>query len=215
MTAVFIGGLILLGLGLLWYLIVAFQTSWKWGVMFILFPPITPVVFLFKHFSKAKPPVGVCLAGALLVSSPMIYTRLVPVDLGEHEQIVEGELHLTLTGWDREDYSVIERKANATVLQMANKDVTDETMEYVSALTHLKELDISFSQVGDKGITVVGQLPELTRLHAMETQITDAGFKAAFMDHPTLIELNLTGTKVSSDLVMEWMDAVPGRRALF
>ena len=132
----------------LWYLVVAFQTDWKWGVAFILFPPVAPLIFLVKHFKKAQVPVRVCLAGIVLAGAPAIYSRLVPIDLGEREQTVNGELHLTLTGWDKSDYSVIEHKANATVIQMANEDVTDEAMNHVSAATNLTELDISFFPSG-------------------------------------------------------------------
>lgn len=215
MTAVFLSGLILLAIGLIWYLIVAFRTNWKWGVAFILFPPIAPLIFLGKHYQLANAPVRVCLAGVLLAASPAIYTRLVPIDLGEREKIVDGELHLTLTGWDKQDYSVIEQKANVVVLQMANEDVTDETLKYVSAADQLRELDISFSQVGDRGIAVVDELPNLQRLHAQSTKITDDGFKKHLANHPKLTELNLTGTKISPEIIQTWMGAEPGRMALY
>jgi len=215
MTAVFLSGLILLGIGLIWYLIVAFRTDWRWGVSFILFPPIAPLIFLGKHYQRANVPVRVCLAGIVLAASPAIYTRLVPIDLGEREKMVDGELHLTLTGWDQKDYSVIEKKANVVVLQMANEDVTDETMKYVSAARQLRELDISFSQVGDAGIAVLDELPNLQRLHLQQTRITDEGFQKHLANHPTLTELNLMGTKVSPELIQTWMADKPGRMALF
>lgn len=215
MTAVFVGGLILLGIGMIWYLIVAFRTNWKWGVAFILFPPIAPLVFLAKHYQRANAPVRVCLAGVVLAASPAIYTRLVPIDLGEREKIVDGELHLTLTGWDQKDYSVIEKKANAIVLQMANEDVTDETMQYVTAAEQLRELDISFSQVGDVGIAAVDELPKLQRLHAQQTNITDEGFQKHLANHPKLTEMNLMGTKISPEVIQTWMGAEPGRMALY
>ena len=43
--------------------------------------------------------------------------------------MVDGQQHLTLTGSDRKDYSVLKLKQDVAVLQMANPDVTDQSLE--------------------------------------------------------------------------------------
>ena len=213
MEYLFVGGLVVSALGLVWLLLMAFQKHWSWGVGGLLFPP-SLLVFIARNFRQAKAPIGVVFAGLVLAFSPAIYTRMVPVDLGPHEAIVNGERHLTLTGWDRKDYSVIAFKPDTIVLQMANEDVKDKTMEYLKPLQQLRELDISFSEVTDEGLDVIAELPELQTLHIQGLKITDAGFKK-LMEHPKLTQINLTGTQVSADLVTEWMTSNPTRMALF
>ena len=55
----------------------------------------------------------------------------VSIDLGPREKIVDRELHVTLTGWNRNtaDYVVLRSKPDIVVLQMANPDVTDLAMQ--------------------------------------------------------------------------------------
>jgi len=51
------------------------------------------------------------------------------------ERLVDGQAHLTLTGWDRDDYSVLQARPQTVVLQMANADVTDEKAPQLIAET--------------------------------------------------------------------------------
>ena len=67
------------------------------------------------------------------------------------EKIVDGQRHLTLTGWDRKDYSILKLKPDVVVLQMANPDVTDESLESLQEMKALQELDLSGTQVTDAG----------------------------------------------------------------
>ena len=160
------------------------------------------------------PPLGLILAGMIVALSPALFTRLVPVDLGPHDQMVDGERHLTLTGWDRNDYSVIRSRPDTIVLQMANADVDDSTMSFLEGLSDLRELDLSFTRISDQGLMVILKLPKLEQLRLQDVAVTDDGFRAAIMPHPGLNKLILQGTKVSEELKQEWMAAQPGRMAL-
>src|SRR5262245_64669043 len=125
-----VGGLCLAGLGLLWLLIRCFRR----GRPFL---------------RRIAAPVGCIVAGVLIAAAPPVIGRLVPIDLGPRDKIVDGERHLTLTGWDRKDYSFLPQKADAVVLQMANADVNDDTIHLLANFTKLKELDVSDSQITD------------------------------------------------------------------
>src|SRR5437899_2914318 len=76
--------------------------------------------------------------------------RMSPIERGPRDKLVDGERHLTLTGWDRTDYAdFLGRKPDAVVLQMANADVTDDTLALLADMTRLRRLDVSHSQVTD------------------------------------------------------------------
>ena len=49
-----------------------------------------------------------CLSWLCLIAAvPAIYILCVRLDLGPREKLVDGQRHLTLTGWDRKDYSIL------------------------------------------------------------------------------------------------------------
>jgi hypothetical protein len=62
--------------------------------------------------------------------------------LGPLDKIVAGERHLTLTGWNQNDYAVIATRPDTIVLQMANADVTDQTLQFIKGMKNLRELDL-------------------------------------------------------------------------
>ncbi len=69
------------------------------------------------------------MVSLLVAATPALYTLFVPLDLGAPREVVDGQRHLTLTGWDRKDYSILKLKPDVVVLQMANPDVTDQSLE--------------------------------------------------------------------------------------
>jgi hypothetical protein len=145
---------------------------------------------------------------------PPIYTRLTPIDLGPRDKIVDGERHVTLTGWDRKDYSILQRIPDAVVLQMANADVTDSVIEPLATIENLRELDLNDTKVTDAGLATLGSLSRLERLRLRGTAITDQGFGTAIAPLESLREIDLRATGVSRDAVQRWKSAKPGRRAL-
>ena len=55
-------------------------------------------------------PLALIVIGLTITAFPPTYQLLVPINLGPRERIVDGERHLTLTGWDRKDYSFLRSK---------------------------------------------------------------------------------------------------------
>jgi len=100
------------------------------------------------------------------------------------------------------------------VLQMANPDVTDQSLEPLKAMNALQELDLSGTQVTDMGLRILKDLPALVRLHLARTKITDQGFHEALFAKDSLMQLDLRSTQVGRETVQAWRDAKPGRRAL-
>ena len=122
--------------------------------------------------------------------------------------MVEGELHLTLTGWDRRDYSLIARKPEVVVLQMANPDVDDATLRHLTGLTRLRELDLNgCARVTDDGLKVLGGLPRLERLRLRGTGLSEQGFRETVGRIDTLTQLDLRETRVSPESVVAWRAA--------
>jgi Leucine-rich repeat (LRR) protein len=128
------------------------------------------------------------------------------IDLGPRERIVDGQLHITLTGWDQpaEDYAVLAAKTATVVLQMANPDVTDSTLDYLQRYQLLEELDLNDTQITDAGLARLSSLPRLRVLRLRGTRITDEGFRTHLLDKNTLQELDVRDTAVASKTLRQW-----------
>jgi hypothetical protein len=135
-----LAGLAVFLVGWFWLLIRAFRRHVGWGIASLV-PPV-PLVFGVMHWRKGMIPISLILLGSFIVSFPPLYSLLVPIDLGPRERMVEGERHLTLTGWDRTDYALLGSKRDVVLLQMANPDVSDETLKHLKGLHSLRELDL-------------------------------------------------------------------------
>lgn len=183
------------------------------GLALIALGCIGLMIRAFRRRRKLVPLALVGL-GLAITAFPPSYRLLVPIDLGPREKIVEGERHITLTGWDRKDYGFLGSKRDVAVLQMANPDVTDQTVERLAGMDRLKELDLSNTQVGDAALKVIKDLPALTALRLKNTKITDQGFQDSLASKDSLTRLDVTGTGVRRESVDAWQKAKPGRRAL-
>ena len=209
-----LAGVVLAIIGLIWLFIAAFRVKWTWGLLMVIFLPITLPVFLVRHFRKAAWPTFLIGLGLMVGSAPLIYNILNPIDLGPYEKVVGGELHLTLTKWDRKDYSILAGKPDVMVLQMANPDVTDATLINLKGMTWLRELDLSHTQVGDAGLKELEAITGLQTLRLRDTKVTDEGFKKWLAPRGGLKQLDLQGTAVTKEAGKAWRVAVPGRRLL-
>jgi hypothetical protein len=135
-------------------------------------------------------------------------------DLGPLETMVNGEPHITLTGWQPKDmdYSVLKGRPDTVVLQMANDDVTDRTLENLRGLKKLRVLDLANTQVTDEGLSVLKEFPNLEVLFLNRTKITDAGVRQNVFAIDSLKELNVRNTQVTKKTRDEWKAAREGRK---
>jgi hypothetical protein len=164
-------------------------------------------------------PLGLFLVGILLCASPFVYTHLVepivfryfrPPYVAE----VDGETHVTLTGIPNYDYTKLSRFQDADVLQMANPDVTDETLKLLRGFTQLKELDLNDTAITDTGLAELRHCEHLETLRLKNTKITDAGFRAQLLDRDSLREIDVRETEVKSKTLREWKTHKEGRKFL-
>jgi Leucine Rich repeats (2 copies) len=210
-------GAAIVAVGYLWLLVRAFRRHVLWGLACLL-PPVGLLYLLF-NLRRMKGPAVVLLLGGLITAAPFAvnYYALHFIDLGPRAKTVDGELHLTLTGWDlpASEYPlVLAYRKDAVVVQMANPDVTDATLEYLSKMENLRELDLNDTQVTDAGLAVIAKLPSLKSLRLARTKITDAGFRQHLLPLEGLTELDLTRTPVKGPTAREWKAAKPGRKIL-
>jgi hypothetical protein len=200
-------------IGWLWLLGTAFRYHLGWGFGILLFPPIV-LIFAYRHFLRALGGMLVLLLGAAVALSPIVINKfqLIPVDVKPIEKTVEGEPTLTVTGLKDFDYAGLKQKPYLEVLQMANEDVTNATLENLKGLKKLRELDLSNTQTTDDGLKVLGDLPKLEVLRLNGTKITDDGVRQHIFPLENLKELSLLRTKVSKKMRDEWRGAKEGRK---
>src|SRR5687767_3678468 len=100
---VVLAGFALAVFGAMWLLVVAFRTRIWWGLGMLLVLPA--LVFVPSHWRRARLPAMLILIAGLIIATPYAvnYYHQHFVDLGPREKMVDGELHITLTGWDGKD----------------------------------------------------------------------------------------------------------------
>lgn len=175
------------------------------------------LIWLMIRKVRKRPTVGplrLLVASAVLIAVPYglaFYERNF-VPLQPYEQIVDGELRITLTGLPGFDYAKLADRPEVVVLQMANPDVTDATLQHVSRLTKLRRLDVGNSQITDVGLATIAALPALEELNLGHTKITDAGFQQHLAPKASLVKLDLTATEVKGKSKRDWKNKQPNRR---
>jgi hypothetical protein len=210
--------LLLLGVSIgciswLWLIVAAFKTRWPWGVAVLLFPP-SALIFVSVHFRRARGPLLVLVLAGLIFATPygLSYYERKFGKWAPYEQVVNGEVRLTLTDVPAFDYSSLQSRSDVVVLQMANADVTDQTLDYLSNMSQLRNLDLNGSQITDEGLKRLVKLPRLQELRLARTQITDDGFRQYLAPKESLLRLDLTGTAVKSKTKRDWKKANPTER---
>lgn len=191
--------------GWIWLTIRAFGEKFWWGLGTLLFAPIGAIFACF-HWKRASQPVFLMLIGFVAVIGTYTVSRVLAnhVDLGQWEKRVEGEIHLTLTGWDRKDYSFLKSRRDIVVLQMANSDVTDEVVAQLEGSQMLKEIDLNDTRVTDKSLPILAAIPNLRSLRLRGTKITDEAFREHLLRKESLKELDLRETDIASKTAREW-----------
>ncbi len=165
-------------------------------------------------WQKAKLPLILLAIGTVAVMGTIVANRLIvaTIGLGPLETMVGAERHITLTGWDGTDYGLLKRVPDVVVLQMANNDVNDETLNYLVGMTQLKELDLNDSQITDAGLEVLAQLPALEIVRIRGTLVTDKGFGAWLAAKESLINIDARDTAIASKSLRDWKALDKDRR---
>jgi hypothetical protein len=199
--------------GFIWLVVRAFKQKALWGLGVLVFPPVG-FVFTWRHFDKAVWPFSVILLAGVLVAAPYAtnYYERHFVPLKPYEQFVDGELRITLTGLKEFEYASLRENPQIVVLQMANSDVDDQTLENLQEMDHLVELDLNDTQITDQGLAILAALPRLKTLRIARTKITDAGFRLHLFSKESLIHLDLTGTEVKGKTKRDWKKQRPEDR---
>jgi hypothetical protein len=214
-AAVLIAGVVLTSIAWIWLLVLAFRTRLWWGLVSVFLPPML-IVFALAFWKKTRWPSILLVTGLLVGAVPFAVNAVQErvVGLGKYESQVNGEWHVTVTGWDQKDYSVLKTRHDAVVVQMANPDVTDQTLEILRDFQNLRELDLNDTAVTDVGLATIAALPKLQALRMKNTKITDEGFQLYLAGKESLLQLDLRGTPVAGKSLREWKNAQPGREYL-
>jgi hypothetical protein len=207
-------GVALLAVGFVMLVAAAFRQHPAWGVATLLVVPAP--FFVARHPRKALGPVLVMLLAVAVALAPLVINKfnLIPTPQRPIEKTVAGEPTLTVTGLKDFDYATLKDKGNLEVLQMANEDVTDRTLDNLRGLKRLYKLDLSNTQVTDDGLRALQDLPELRILYLNGTRITDDGIRQHVFPVESLTELSLLRTKVTKKTRDEWRKAKEGRKVL-
>ena len=210
------GGLLLLVAGLLWLIAQAYRSR---GIFFaallVLTTPVGPLLYGLIHFSKSLKPLILILAGLLIGAVPFAFSHGLELlmGLGERERMIAGERHLVLTGWDRPDYSILSSRSDVVVLEMANPNVDDETLNLLLPLVKLRELTLNDSVISDEGLQFLRQLPALESLRVARTKITKDGVVEFLADPPAkLKELDVSGNSIPASALRKWKNQEPETR---
>lgn len=171
-----------------------------------------PVLLGRAPAKQVRRSLALVAAGLLVGATPFVWQEayLAIVGLGPRERVVEGSPAVVLTGWDRDDYSFLAERPEIEILEMANPDVTDATLDLLTALPRLKELTLNDAQITDAGLIKLATLPALEILRIARTPITPDGAKA-FLDEPPpqLLQLDVSGCGIPTSTLRAWKNAAP------
>ncbi len=218
-------GALLMVIAHLWLVVRAFGVSTVWGLVTLLIPGVSILFFLF-HFRCAIAPFLLGLFGAVLCGGPVVYSIINPpkiqdtiavqqktvTDQATGEKSVEEAV--TLTGAKREEYAKLKTSKNWSVIQWANKDVTDKDTEMLHGMENVRELDLSDTDITDEALHVLEDMPKLAVLKLARTKITEAAFNEHIKPIESLMELDVRGTKIPGKLIRDWKAAKEGRKAI-
>jgi hypothetical protein len=193
------GAVVLAAIAWLWLIVQAFRAGVVWGLVVLLLPP-AGLVFIPTHLKLSRGPLILFLLAGIVALTGLIFGQM-PESRDPYIKIVKGEKHVTLTRVLNPDYAVILAKhKDAAVLQMANADVTDETLKYVEDMPNLHELDIGNTKVTDAGLASLAKLSKLRSLRLEKTAVTARGFEEHLAKLPELTEIDLSGCQAITSL---------------
>jgi hypothetical protein len=196
-----------------WLTVRAVAASKWWRVGYV--PPIS-VLYLLSGSGRVLAPLWLMIVGGAVAATPYLLTHYVQPLMPKSPWVktVDGQTHATLTGLKDFDYSLLRSRKDIVVLQMANEDVNDATLENLRGLEAIQELDLNFTGITDAGLGVLRDLPLLKTLRIKNTGISDSGFRDTLSQINTLMEVDATGTQIKSATLRSWKSAKEGRKFL-
>jgi len=211
--AILLAGVAIVVIAYYWLALRAVSASKWWRIGYL--PPLA-FLYLMSFSRRAVAPLVLLVVGVAVAAAPFIVTRYVQPLLPRHawEKNVDGELHVTLTGLSDFDYASLKSRKEISVLQMANPDVTDQTLENLRDHPLLYELDINNTHVTDHGLVVLKSLPNLKTLRLAKAKVTDDGFTQNLFGSERLLELDARETEIKSATLRKWKSAKEGRSYL-
>ena len=207
---VLVGGGLLALAAFVWLAVRAFRVSRLWGFGVSAFPPLA-LAFIVLHTKRSRGPLLLFGVACLILAVPYAasYYERHYIPLAPYEQIVDGERRVTLTQLTNFDYAAYRWPADLGVVQMANGDVTDATLEHLRALPKLRYLDVSDTKITDAGLATIAALPALVELRVARTAITEAGFQKHLAKKDSLLKLDLTGIEIKGKTKRDWKALKP------
>jgi len=168
------------------------------------------VVLRRREIRRMLAPVMLVGVGLVVGAAPLAAQRvyLAVVGLGPRERVLAEGRALTLTGWDRGDYSIVAARPDVAILEMGNADVGDETLDLLADLPQLRELTLNDSAITDAGLAKLSRLPRLETLRIARTQVTPEGVRR-FLDAPPpqLRQIDVSGNDVPTAILRRWKNA--------
>jgi Leucine-rich repeat (LRR) protein len=92
--------------------------------------------------------------------------------------------------------AALKENPNPRQLFLSSNKVTDLSLSYLSRLTNLEDLDVSFSQITDQGLSKLLELQSLKSLVLQNTQITNLGLRP-LREFSRLESISLDMTKIT------------------
>ncbi len=161
------------------------------------------------------------------VKSAMIAQLGEPAEAVAEEAV--PEIEVPMLAWEEieSEIATLEQEPNIDILRVAlnspavrvkgpfgDNKFDDEALAKLAPIaTNIVELEIGFSEVTDKGLVAVADMPNLEKLYLQKTSITDDGL-THLANLPRLRYLNLYGTKVTDD-ALEHLVGLPRLKSLF
>lgn len=186
-----------------WMIIQAFRAGVLWGLAVLFIPPVV-LLFIPFQWKKARGPLALFMFACVVYAVGLVVAAL-PVSRDERVKMVDGEKHVTLTRAKADYVAVLKKHPDVVVLQMAECDVDDETLQVIGGLSKLRELDLNSNPITDDGLAHLAGLADLEILRLNQTKITDEGFEKHVATLPKLKEVNVRLTEVKSATARAWV----------
>lgn len=190
-----VGG-VLLFVGLLWLLIVAFRTGF---------------------LKKALLPVLVVVVGVAVALFIPVYNKLYPPPVQTTAQVFGDGI--TITGAKKEQLGVVMGHKGWKTIQAASRpaeplNLTDDELAGLDGMTELEWINLNGNPVTDATLERLVKLPKLTKIYVARTKITPDALKRLIFDNAEtkVTEIDISDLNVPGKAARDWENGKKGRR---